>query len=42
MEGHHENTLIQFKQGIPQIICDELFEIKEFPFSPTEKQICLF
>ena len=42
MKGHHESSLIQFKQGIPPIIYDELYEIKELPFDPTKKQICLF
>ncbi len=42
MRGHHESSLIQFEQGIPQIIYDELFEITELPFCPTEKRICLY
>lgn len=42
MRGHHELSLIQFEQGIPQIIYDELPEITEFPFDPTKKQICLY
>lgn len=41
MKGHHENSLIQFDQGIPQIIYDELYEIK-FPFNPKGKRICLY
>lgn len=43
MRGHHELGLIQFEQGIPQVIYDELFEIKDKqPFHPSGKQICLF
>ena len=42
MRGHHELSLIQFKQGIPRMIYNELFEITELPFSPAEKQICLY
>lgn len=42
MRGHHESSLIRFEQGIPQMIYNELLEIKELPFSPAEKQICLF
>ena len=42
MRGHHEFSLIQFKQGIPRMIYNELFEITELPFSPAEKQICLY
>ena len=42
MRGHHESSLIQFKQGIPQMIYNELFEITELPFSPAKKQICLY
>jgi len=42
MRGHHESSLIQFEQGIPQIIYDELLEISELPFNPDKKQICLF
>lgn len=42
MRGHHELSLIQFKQGIPQIIYGGLPVIREFPFSPTKKQICLY
>ena len=42
MQGHHELSLIQFGQGIPRIIYNELLEITEFPFSPGEKQIYLY
>lgn len=43
MRGHHELSLIQFEQGIPQMIYHELPEITELvPFQPTKKQICLF
>ncbi len=42
MHGHHETSLIQFKQGIPQMIYDELLEIRQLPFSPNHKQICLY
>ncbi len=43
LHGHHEMSLIQFEHKIPQIIYDELFEIKELPFfGPHKKQICLF
>lgn len=42
MRGHHESSLIQFEQGIPKMIYDELLEIAELPFYPNEKQICLF
>lgn len=42
MRGHHESSLIQFEQGIPQIIYNELLEITELPFNPTKKQICLY
>lgn len=42
MRGHHESSLIQFEQGIPQIIYDELLEITELPFYPVQKQICLY
>ena len=41
MRGHHEFSLIQFPQGVPQMIYDELQEITELPFSPTSKQVCL-
>ena len=41
VDGHHESSLIQFKQGIPQMIYDELLEISELPFNPAKKQICL-
>lgn len=42
MRGHHESSLIQFEQGIPQLIYDELLEITELPFYPSERQICLY
>ena len=42
MRGHHESSLIQFEQGIPQIIYNELLEITELPFNPAKKQICLY
>jgi hypothetical protein len=42
MRGHHEFSLIQFKQGIPRMIYNELLEITELPFSPAKKQICLY
>lgn len=42
MRGHHELSLIQFEQGVPQMIYDELPKITEFPFSPSNKQICLY
>lgn len=42
MRGHHESSLIQFEERIPQIIYDELLEITELPFDPTDKQIFLF
>ena len=42
MQGHHELSLIQFEQGIPQIIYDELPEITEqSPLVSTRKRICL-
>ncbi len=42
LRGNHESSLIQFEQGIPQMIYDELLEITELPFKPTDKQIFLF
>ncbi len=42
MRGHHESSLIQFEQGIPKMIYDELLEITELPFHPNKKQICLY
>ena len=42
MRGHHESSLIQFEQGIPQIIYNELLEITELPFNPAKKQISLY
>ena len=42
MRGHHESSLIQFEQGIPGMIYNELFEITELPFSSDKKQICLY
>lgn len=42
MRGHHESSLIQFEQGIPSVIYDELLEITELPFDPPEKCICLY
>lgn len=41
LRGNHESSLIQFEQGIPQMIYDELLEITELPFKPTDKQIFL-
>ena len=42
MRGHHELSLIQFKRGIPQIIYDELEEVKEAkPLRMGNKGICL-
>lgn len=42
MRGHHEFSLIQFEQGIPQLIYDELPEITELSFIPQEKKIGLY
>ncbi len=42
MCGHHESSLIQFEQGIPPMVYNELLEITELPFSPTKNQICLY
>ena len=40
--GHHEFSLIQFPQGIPQIIYDELYEIKELKPMDYKKTIHLY
>ena len=40
-QGHHGFSLIQFPQGIPQIIYDELYEIKELKPSDFKKTIHL-
>lgn len=40
--GHHELSLIQFPQGIPQIIFDELYEIKELKPLHFKKTIYLY
>lgn len=38
--GHHEFSLIQFPQGIPQLIYDKLFEITELkPLYPQRRVI---
>lgn len=42
MRGYHNIGLIQFEQGVPQIVYDELSEITELPFQPNNKQICLY
>ena len=42
MRGHHENSLIQFPDGIPPMIWEELPELTPSSFSPTERQVCLF
>lgn len=42
MRGHHELSLIQFGEGIPQIIYDELYEITEKSFNPDRRNICLY
>lgn len=41
-KGHHELSLIQFPQGIPQIIYDELYEIKELKPLDVKKTIHLY
>lgn len=41
-KGHHELSLIQFPQGIPQIIYDELYEIKELKPLDFKKTIHLY
>lgn len=38
--GHHENSLIQFEEGIPDLI-DELYEIKEKKPITQLQNICL-
>lgn len=41
-KGHHELSLIQFEQGVPQIIYDELFELTEpKQIDIPDKTICL-
>lgn len=42
MRGHHEFSFVRFEGGIPQMIYDELYEIKEFPLDMSPKQICLY
>ncbi|MCI9659874.1 MAG: hypothetical protein HFI14_14915 [Lachnospiraceae bacterium] len=42
MRGHHEISLIQFEEGIPSMIYDELLEVTEFPYDLGHKQICLY
>ena len=42
MRGHHENSLIQFPDGIPPMIWEELPDLTPSSFSPTERQVCLF
>ncbi|MCI9079492.1 MAG: hypothetical protein HFH68_11300 [Lachnospiraceae bacterium] len=42
LRGHHELSLVQFKQEIPQIIYDELLEIKKQEFNPGKRWICLY
>ena len=41
-QGHHELSLIQFPQGIPQVIYDELYEIKELKPLDFKKSIILY
>lgn len=41
-QGHHELSLIQFPQGIPQIIYEELYEIKELKPLQLKKTIYLY
>ncbi len=42
MRGHHENSLIQFPDGIPPMIWEELPEIGPSPIALPERQVCLF
>lgn len=42
VHGHHELSLIQFPQGIPRIIYDELYEIKELKSLDFKKTIHLY
>lgn len=43
LRGYHELSLVQFKDGIPQMLYDELPEITELPFdNRNKKEICLF
>lgn len=42
MRGHHELSLIQFEQGIPQIIYDELQELTKAPIDLSRRNICLY
>ncbi|MDE6616676.1 MAG: hypothetical protein K2K35_08905 [Lachnospiraceae bacterium] len=42
MRGHHELSLVQFRQGIPQVIYDELAEVKKQSFNPGSRYLCLY
>ena len=42
MRGHHENSLIQFPDGIPPMIWEELPEITPSSFTSSKMRVCLF
>lgn len=42
MSGHHELSLIQFRDGIPQIIYDELYKLTEMKPLNFQKEIYLY